>query len=155
MKTVKTTTTKKATNGRVNETNAKIKALTAKLVEEGTPKGKAKKLATLKVLQAKKVKTEFERQRIINILVFFDNRNLSQVYKMLTKSENPAIVQEVTLMLGKSEMPSFKLFKAKAKDGKTEFTVWDGLQMLRKFNKVEQTKKRVQRQNKAQAKKVA
>ena len=143
------------TNGRINETNAKIKALTNELIAKGEKKGKAKKLATLKVLQAKKVKTEFERQRIINILVFFDNRNLSQVYKMLTKSENPAIVQEVELMLGKSEMPSFKLFKAKAKQGKTEFTVWDGLQMLRKFNKVEQTKKRVQRQNKAQAKKAA
>jgi len=143
------------TNGRINETNAKIKALTSELIAKGEKKGKAKKLATLKVLQAKKVKTEFERQRIINILVFFDNRNLSQVYKMLTKSENPAIMDEVNQMLGKSEMPSFKAFKAKAKEGKTEFTVWDGLQMLRKFNKVVQTAKRVQRQNKAQAKKAA
>ena len=58
-------------------------------------------------------------------------------------------------MLGKSQMPSFGQFKTKAKEGKTEFTVWDGLQMLRKFNKVEITKKRVNRQNKAQALKVA
>ena len=52
-------------------------------------------------------------------------------------------------------MPSFAQFKTKAKDGKTEFTVWDGLQMLRKFNKVELTQKRVNRQNKTQALKVA
>lgn len=143
------------TNGRINETNAKIKALTSELIAKGEKKGKAKKLATLKVLQTKKVKTEFERQRIINILVFFDNRNLSQVYKMLTKSENPAIMEEVKQMLGKSEFPSFKAFKAKAKEDKNEFTVWDGLQMLRKFNKVENTVKRVERQNKAQAKKAA
>lgn len=143
------------TNGRVNETNAKIKALTLKLIEEGMTKGKAKKVATLKVLQAKKVKTEYERQRIINLLVFFDNRTLSQVWKMITKSENKAIQEEVKLMLGKSQFPSFKLWSQKAKEGKTEFTVWDGLQMLRKFNKVELTKKRVERQNKAQALKVA
>lgn len=143
------------TNGRVNETNAKIKALTIQLIEEGMPKGKAKKVATLKVLQAKKVKTEYERQRIINLLVFFDNRTLSQVWKMITKSENKAIQEEVKLMLGKSQFPSFKLWSQKAKEGKTEFTVWDGLQMLRKFNKVELTKKRVERQNKAQALKVA
>ena len=143
------------TNGRVNETNAKIKALTIQLIEEGETKGKAKKLATLKVLQSKKVKTEFERQRIINILIFFESRTLSQVYKTITKTENEAIQVEVSAMLGKSEMPSFAQFKTKAKDGKTEFTVWDGLQMLRKFNKVEQTKKRVNRQNKTQALKVA
>jgi len=143
------------TNGRVNETNAKIKALTIQLIEQGETKGKARKLATLKVLQSKKVKTEFERQRIINILIFFESRTLSQVYKTITKTENKAIQVEVSEMLGKSEIPSFSLFKEKAKDGKTEFTVWDGLQMLRKFNKVEQTKKRVARQNKAQALKVA
>lgn len=143
------------TNGRVNETNAKIKALTIQLIEQGETKGKAKKLATLKVLQSKKVKTEFERQRIINILIFFESRTLSQVYKTITKTENKAIQVEVAAMLGKSQMPSFSLFKQKAKEGKTEFTVWDGLQMLRKFNKVEQTKKRVKRQNKAQALKVA
>lgn len=143
------------TNGRTNATNAKIKALTEKLIQEGEKKGKAKKLATLKVLQSKKVKTEFERQRIINILIFFESRTLSQVYKTITKTENAAIALEVSEMLGKSAMPSFKLFKAKAKEGKTEFTVWDGLQMLRKFNKVAQTKKRVIRQNKAQAKKAA
>ena len=143
------------TNGRVNETNAKIKALTIKLIEEGETKGKAKKLATLKVLQSKKVKTEFERQRIINILIFFESRTLSQVYKTITKTENKAIQVEVSAMLGKSKMPSFAQFKTKAKDGKTEFTVWDGLQMLRKFNKVELTQKRVNRQNKTQALKVA
>lgn len=143
------------TNGRVNETNAKIKALTIQLIEQGETKGKAKKLATLKVLQSKKVKTEFERQRIINILVFFESRTLSQVYKTITKTENKAIQVEISAMLGKSQMPSFSLFKQKAKEGKTEFTVWDGLQMLRKFNKVEQTKKRVKRQNKAQGLKVA
>lgn len=143
------------TNGRVNETNAKIKALTIQLIEQGETKGKAKKLATLKVLQSKKIKTEFERQRIINILIFFESRTLSQVYKTITKTENKAIQVEVSAMLGKSQMPTFSLFKQKAKEGKTEFTVWDGLQMLRKFNKVEQTKKRVKRQNKAQALKVA
>ena len=143
------------TNGRVNETNAKIKALTIQLIEEGETKGKAKKLATLKVLQSKKVKTEFERQRIINILIFFESRTLSQVYKTITKTENKAIQVEVSAMLGKSKMQSFAQFKTKAKDGKTEFTVWDGLQMLRKFNKVELTQKRVNRQNKTQALKVA
>lgn len=150
---MKKVTTK--TNGRVNETNAKIKALTIQLIEQGETKGKAKKLATLKVLQSKKIKTEFERQRIINILVFFESRTLSQVYKTITKTENEAIQVEISAMLGKSQMPSFSLFKQKAKEGKTEFTVWDGLQMLRKFNKVEQTKKRVKRQNKAQDLKVA
>ena len=143
------------TNGRVNETNAKIKALTLKLIEQGEKKGKAKKLATLEVLQAKPIKTEFERQRIINILIFFDNRTLSQVWRMLTKSDNKAIQEEVKFMLGKSKFPQFKEWSLKARDGKTEFTVWDGLQMLRKFNKVEQTQKRVKRQNKAQALKVA
>jgi hypothetical protein len=112
-------------------------------------------LATLKVLQSKKVKTEFERQRIINILIFFESRTLSQVYKTITKTENKAIQVEISSMLGKSKMPSFPQFKIKAKEGKNEFTVWDGLQMLRKFNKVELTQKRVKRQNKAQALKVA
>ena len=143
------------TNGRVNETNAKIKALTIQLIEEGEAKGKAKKLATLNVLKAKKVKTEYERQRIVNILIFFEARTLSQVYKTITKSDNKAIQIEVQEMLGKSKMPNFGEFKLKAKEGKTEFTVWDGLQMLRKFNKAEQTQKRVNRQNKVQALKVA
>ena len=111
MKKVNTT----KTNGRVNETNAKIKKLTLELIEQGMPKGKAKKVATLKVLQAKKVKTEYERQRIINLLIFFDNRTLSQVWKMLTKSDNKVIREEVKLMLGKSQMPSFKLWSLKAK----------------------------------------
>lgn len=145
----------KKTNGRINATNEAIKRETLLNIEGGMPKGKAKKFATLKVLQAKKVKTEFERQRIVNILIYFDNRTLSQVHKMLTKSTNAGIRAEVSAMLGKSEMPSFKLFCSVAKAGKIEFTIWDGLQMLRKFNKVEQTKKRVKRQNKAQAKKVA
>ena len=144
----------KKTNGRVNETNATIKALTTQLIEEGTPKGKAKKLATLKVLQSKKVKTEFERQRIVNILIFFESRTLSQVYKTITKTENKAIQLEVAEMLGKSKMPTFAEFRKKAKDGKIDFSVWDGLQILRKFNKVEQTKKRVARQNKVQDLKV-
>ena len=57
-------------------------------------------------------------------------------------------------ILGKSKFPAFKDFKNVAKEGKNLFSFYDGLMMLRKFNKVETIKTKVRRQNASQLKKV-
>ena len=71
---------------------------------------------------------------------------LSKIYKIM--NELPDLAE----LLGKSPMPTFKQF-AEAMPVKDKYSVYDGIRNLIKFNKASATATKVERQNKATAKK--
>jgi hypothetical protein len=114
------------------------------------PKWVVKTNATIQTLKGKKDKSSFDWVRLTNATDKLENKSLSNVFKKvkeLTESQKAGI-------LGKSKFPAFKDFKNVAKEGKNLFSFYDGLMMLRKFNKVETIKTKVRRQNASQLKKV-
>jgi len=115
------------------------------------PKWVIKTNATIQTLKGKKEKSSFDWVRLTNAIDKIENRTLSNVFK---KVKNLTESQKIGI-LGKSKFPTFKEFQNVAKEGKTLFSFYDGLMMLRKFNKAEATKRKVKRQNAQQTKKVA
>lgn len=110
-----------------------------------------KALEAIKALEAKQAKeglTPYELARLANAKRKLELRSISGVYKHLKVDP---LSKDV---LGKSAFPTFKAFSEKAGD-RQKFSFWAGLLILAKFNKVQATKKRVTRQNKAQAKAAA
>ena len=102
--------------------------------------------ATIETLKAKESRTSYESVRLANAIYKIESKTLSKVYKELSTSEGE-LKQIVTEILGGSKFPTFKEFASKAKEGKESFSVWNGLQMLAKFNvKAEQLKKAARQQ---------
>ena len=116
-------------------------------------KGQASKMATIIFYDSKPELTIQETKYKANALMFFECKSLSKIFNELTKSKNAEVLQLVKDILGSSTMPSFKAFSDKAKEGQKFFSLWDGFNILAKFNKKAQIQKRVSRQNKATAKK--
>ena len=112
------------------------------------PKWVNKTNATIQTLKAKSELTSFEWVRLTNAELKIADKSLSKIYKKLGELETKNLVG----ILGKSKFPSFKEFTSKAKNGKELFSVYDGLMILRKFNKSEQTKAKISRQNKTLSK---
>jgi len=116
-------------------------------------KGQASKMATIIFYDSKPELTIQETKYKANALMFFECKSLSKVFNELTKSKNAEVIALVKDIIGASTMPSFKAFSEKAKEGQRFFSLWDGFNILAKFNKKAQLKKRVERQNKSTAKK--
>lgn len=115
-----------------------------------SPKWATKANSTIKTLKAKKEKSSFEWVRLINAQSKIEDKSLSKVFKRLeelTETEKVGI-------LGKSKFPNFKEFQKLAPKGKVYFSLHGGLMILRKFNKVQKTQTKVNRQNQNQLKKV-
>ncbi len=115
-----------------------------------TPKWVIKTNATIQTLKGKKQKSSFDWVRLTNATDKLENKSLSNVFKKVKELSET----QKSGILGKSKFPDFKDFKDVAKEGKNLFSFYEGLMMLRKFNKVETIKTRVKRQNANQLKKV-
>jgi hypothetical protein len=105
------------------------------------------------VLREKKDKSQHEFVLLANNLVKIEDKTLSQVYKRISKAEGE-LKDAIKSILGKTALPTFKEFATKMNVNSSNlYSVWSGLLNLKKFNVIEQTKKKVARQNKAEVKK--
>lgn len=139
---------------KINHESIDKKGIAQTLIEcEKYTKSQANKMATIIYYDSKPELTIQETKYKANALMFFECKSLSKIFNELTKSKNDEVLQLVKDILGSSTMPSFKAFSEKAKEGQKFFSLWDGFNILAKFNKKAQTKKRVERQNKLTAKK--
>jgi len=147
-------TVQKNPTEKVNHESIDKKGIAETLIvcEEYT-KSQANKMATIIYYDSKPELTIQETKYKANALMFFECKSLSKIFNELTKSKNAEVLQLVKDILGASTMPSFKAFSEKAKEGQKFFSLWDGFNILAKFNKKAQLKKRVERQNKSTAKK--
>lgn len=126
---------------------------TTKNTTNKVSKAISSKLDAIKKLETKAKKeslTTFELKRLVNAKMYLENKSLSKVYKELS-NPNDEIKPLIDKMLGKSKFPTFAQFKAKAKG--EYFSTWKGLTILCKFNLIANTKTKLERQNKAIAKK--
>jgi hypothetical protein len=115
--------------------------------------GHEKTLDKTNSLREKKDKTQHEFVLLANNLIKIEDKTLSQVYKRISKAEGE-LKSVIKSILGKTAMPTFKEFAQKMKPNENKlYSVWSGLLNLKKFNVIEKTKKKVARQNKAEAKK--
>ena len=94
----------------------------------------------------KENKTIFDFVKLANISDKIENKTASKVYKNVIASPYAKTI------LGSSKTPNFADFVAKLKV-KPTYSNWDGFNCLAKFNTKNETAKKVQRQNKATAKK--
>jgi len=108
--------------------------------------------ATIETLNEKETLTQFEKVRKANAIYKVESRSLSQIYKVL-KTADGDLKEAITDVLGKKTLPKFPEFASKAKEGKEFFSIWDGLNMLSKFNLKAQQAKKAASQQKREAKK--
>ena len=102
--------------------------------------------ATVETLSAKETRTRFESVRLANALYKKESRTLSKIYKELSKAEGE-LSEVISEILGEYKFPEFKEFVKKAPEGKEYFSIWNGLNMIKKFNlKAEQKKKAAKQQ---------
>jgi len=117
------------------------------------------KIARIKTLKAKENRTTYESQCLANAMYTLENRTLSKVYKnLLREIENEKqseLKDEILRMLGGYDFPSDKQFVNMAKKGKMKknWSIWDGLGIVRKFNKKAQHAKKAVKQQAKEAKK--
>lgn len=110
--------------------------------------------ATIESLKAKKETdglTMTEYKRLINALYKVEDKTLSRVYKNLSKPTTDELAQLIKEMLGRSKFPTFKAF-AEAMPNRYYYSIWNGLNVLAKFNKLNATKVKAAKQNKETAK---
>ena len=139
-----------------NTRNANAKKNLAKLVESKKvvkkSKGQLKIEARIKQLEALKGQRSLTMQEIVyleNARIKLESRSISKVYNYL-KNEMP--MERRQAILGKKTFPTFKEFADKMPQ-KMLYSYFDGLRVLVKFNTKAKTQTKVQRQNKAEAKK--
>lgn len=115
-----------------------------------------KRTLTIKTLQAKgrDELTGYEIQRLAAALWKQEEKSLRYVYNELKRaynSEKPSEIEKLVIQLAGANFPTWGAFN-KAYTLK-HYSRWGGLNVLRSLNKNYQRAKRVQRQNKATAKK--
>jgi hypothetical protein len=108
--------------------------------------------ATIETLNGKETLTQFEKVRKANAIYKIESRSLSKIYKDLRTAEGD-LKEAIADVLGKKTLPKFPEFASKAKEGKELFSIWDGLNMLSKFNVKAQHAKKAAKQQKREAKK--
>jgi len=108
--------------------------------------------ATIETLNRKESLTQYEKVRKANAIYKVESRSLSKIHKELKTAEGD-LKQAIIDVLGKKTFPTFPEFASKAKEGKEFFSIWDGLNMLSKFNVKAQQVKKAARQQKREAKK--
>ena len=139
-------------------TKSPAKATTTKIVKAKNVKiSKFDKLTNrINELKAKEQKEGLnltETKSLVNCLQQIEDKSPSQVFNKLNRAKGE-IKTYIKQCLGKSSMPSYNEFKAELeKKNKQMFSLWDGLNVLGKFNKLAATKTKVERQNKAVASK--
>lgn len=117
------------------------------------------KTARIKVLKAKENRTTYESQCLANAMYTVENRTLSKVYKNLLsvmESEKPSeLKDEILRMLGEYDFPTDRQFVNMAKKGKMKkyWSIWDGLGIVRKFNKKAVQQKKAAKQQAKESKK--
>ena len=148
-KTNKTNKTK-TTNTNKNKRQMKTTNNTNKV-----SKATAKKLEAIQKLEAKAKSerlTMYELKRLINAKMHIENKSLSKIHRELQKPSKE-LKPLITEMLGKNKFPTFNEFKEKAKNKGQYFSTWKGLTILCEFNKSAKLGSKLERQNKAIAKK--
>ena len=108
--------------------------------------------ATVETLIAKETRTRFESVRLANALYKKESRTLSKIYKELSKAEGE-LSEVISEILGEYKFPEFKEFVKKAPEGKEYFSIWNGLNMIKKFNLKAEQRKKAEKQQKNEAKK--
>ena len=109
---------------------------------------------TIKDLSAKNERTAHEGVLLANALYKTESKTLGFVYSTLKREyfneENTELANVVREIVGK-DFPTRTAFKKEYKA--QTFHVWGGLQTLKRLNPVNKVKARIERQNKAEAKK--
>jgi hypothetical protein len=133
------------------KTAKKVTATTTKVTEAVKLSSFDKKMIRLGELKAKKESEGLnlaELKSLVNTLIMLEDKSPSAVFNRLTKSKGE-IAANVKLVLGKSAMPSYNEFLTElTKKNKALYSTWDGINVLAKFNKLAQTKTKVEKQNK-------
>ena len=117
------------------------------------------KIARIETLKAKENRTTYESQCLANAMYTVENRTLSKVYKNLLReieNEKPSdLKDEILRILGGYDFPTDKQFVNMAKKGKMKqhWSIWDGLGIVRKFNKKAMQQKKAAKQQSKESKK--
>lgn len=138
-----------------NVTKSPAKATNTKIVKAKISKFDrlTNRINELKAKEQKEGLNLTETKSLVNCLHQIEDKSPSQVFNKLTKAKGEIKIY-IAQCLGKSQMPSYNEFKAELdKKNKQMFSLWDGLNVLGKFNKLASTKTKVERQNKAVANK--
>ena len=138
-----------------NVTKSPAKATNTKIVKAKISKFDrlTNRINELKAKEQKEGLNLTESKSLVNCLHQIEDKSPSQVFNKLTKAKGEIKIY-IAQCLGKSQMPSYNEFKAELdKKNKQMFSLWDGLNVLGKFNKLASTKTKVERQNKAVANK--
>lgn len=127
----------------IKKTPKKIATLTTKkkaTKKVVNPTGKSKAIVkaeeTIKTLSAKKTKTSFEYQRLINASLKIEDKSLSKVYALVTKHSSTTVKGLVKEMLG-TKLPTFATFReavVKKYPQRQYFSVWQALGVLKGFS---------------------
>jgi membrane protein involved in colicin uptake len=131
------------------EAKAKVEAEALNKRIEAKAKAQAKQVELNEKLEALKsnAKSSFDFVKLANLTDKIEDKTLSAIFKKVTQS---AYIIDIC---GSAEnVPTFNQFKDKAPQ-KVFFSNWDGYMILRKFNAKELLTSKVERQNKAVAKK--
>lgn len=135
------TATKKATTTKVVESN-KLTAFDKKML----------RLEALKQKQQNEGLNLAELKSLVNTLLMLEDKKPSAVYNKLARAKSGEIADNVKLILGKSKMPMYAEFVTElTRKPKAMYSVWDGINVLAKFNKLAVTKTKVEAQNKKTA----
>lgn len=108
--------------------------------------------ARIEMLTTKQAAEGLTRQELLslaNALEKLECKKISRVYRELelkVKAKDAVILS----ILGKAKFPTFKQWAERMPE-KNQYSFWDGLQCLSKFNKVAVAKGKVAKQNKAVA----
>jgi len=117
------------------------------------------KIARIETLKAKENRTTYESQCLANAMYTVENRTLSKVYNNLLReieNEKPSdLKDEIIRMLGGYDFPTGKQFVNMAKKGKMKkhWSIWDGLGIVRKFNKKAVQQKKAAKEQAKESKK--
>jgi hypothetical protein len=98
------------------------------------------------LLKNKEQKTTFDFVKLANVTDKIENKTASKVYKNCIS--NP----EIKNIVGSNKVPTFAEFLTKL-PVKQSYSNWIGYLTLAKFNTKNELKKKIDRQNKAEAKK--
>lgn len=121
-----------------------------KIVDKSTKSKKQveteQRISILEAKQLKQTLTKQELTWLANAEEKLESKTITRVYRELElkyKAKNDTIVR----MVGASKFPTFKEWAAKMPI-KSQYSYWDGVCCLVKFNKVATTATKVERQNK-------
>jgi hypothetical protein len=98
------------------------------------------------LLKNKESKTIFDFVKLANVTDKIENKTASKVYKNCISSP------EIKNIVGSNKIPTFAEFLTKLPQ-KDSYSNWVGFLTLAKFNSKNELKKKVERQNKVEAKK--